>query len=238
MDSTVQAASGFISVTGLPEGRGIRTPATFIDMGTGIQLASAIRAALIQRAQTGRGQKVEVSMLDISIPSMTGLIANELEGKSYKRMGNRHRNACPSNVYAASDGDIMIFCLTETHWRSVARLMGREDLIESPSYKDHASRFAIADEVDGLVSEWTRKHRRDELVDLLLEHGVPCAPVQPIPELAADPEMQRRQMLIDSEFPTRGPIKVIGSPLKFSDAAAVARSRPRPPPCPDHYGQV
>ncbi len=83
MDSTVQAASGFISVTGLPEGRGIRTPATFIDMGTGIHLASAILAALIQRAQTGRGQKVEVSMLDISIPSMTGLIANELEGRYY-----------------------------------------------------------------------------------------------------------------------------------------------------------
>jgi CoA:oxalate CoA-transferase len=238
MDSTVQAASGFISVTGLPEGRGMRTPATFIDMGTGIHLASAILAALIQRAQTGRGQKVEVSMLDISIPSMTGLIANELEGKSYRRMGNRHRNACPSNVYPASDGDIMIFCLTEAHWRSLARLMGREDLIESPSYKNHATRFAIADEVDGLVSEWTRGRRRDEIVDLLLEHGVPCAPVRTISEVAADPEMERRQMLIDSEFPTRGPIKVIGSPLKFSDAAGVRPTPLRPPVLGEHTAEV
>jgi CoA:oxalate CoA-transferase len=238
MDSTVQAASGFISVTGLPEGRGMRTPATFIDMGTGIHLASAILAALIQRAQTGRGQKVEVSMLDMSIPSMTGLIANELEGKSYKRMGNRHRNACPSNVYAAADGDIMIFCLTETHWRSVARLMGREDLIESPNYKNHATRFAIADEVDGLVSEWTRGRQRDEIVDLLLEHGVPCAPVRTIAEVAADPEMERRQMLIDSEFPTRGPIKVIGSPLKFSDAAGAVQTPLRPPVLGEHTAEV
>src|SRR5260370_6818058 len=129
MDSTVQAASGFISLTGLPEGPGMRTPAPFISMPTRLPFASATLSALIQRAQTGRGQKVEESMLDISIPSMTGLIANELEGKSYKRMGNRHRNACPSNGYAASYAAIMIFCLTERHWRSVARLLGREDLI-------------------------------------------------------------------------------------------------------------
>jgi crotonobetainyl-CoA:carnitine CoA-transferase CaiB-like acyl-CoA transferase len=116
--------------------------------------------------------------------------------------------------------------------------MGREDLIESPTYKNHATRFAIADEVDGLVSEWTRGRRRDELVDLLLEHGVPCAPVRTIAEVAADPEMQRRQMLIDSEFPTRGPIKVIGSPLKFSDAAGAGQTPLRPPVLGEHTAEV
>src|SRR5437660_9698793 len=164
MDSTIQAASGFISVTGFADGPGTRTPTTFIDMGTGSHLVSGILAALVQRGRTGRGQKVEVAMMDAALPSMSGLIANELEGKPYTRMGNRHRAACPSNVYETADGEILIFCVSEAHWRTVARLMRRDDLLHSARYKDHVARFAIADEVDAVVTEWTRVHRRDELV--------------------------------------------------------------------------
>jgi CoA:oxalate CoA-transferase len=227
MDSTVQAASGFISVTGSEEGPGARTPATFIDMGAGSHLTSGILAALIQRGRTGRGQKVEVAMLDMCVPSMTGLIANELEGKPYTRMGNRHRNACPSNVYDAADGEILIYCLTEAHWRTVAALMRREDLLKSPRFKDHAARFAIADEVDGIVSEWTRVHTRDHLVRTLMERGVPCAPVRSVAEVVADPEIERRGMLVPSQSATRGAIRVLGSPVRLSDTP---RDSPAPPP--------
>lgn len=238
LDSTVQASSGLISVTGFSDGPGTRTPATFIDMGTGSHLTSAILAAIIQRASTGRGQKVEVAMLDITVPSMTGLIANQLEGKPYTRMGNRHRNACPSNIYPAADGEILIFCLSEAHWATVARLMRREDLIGAARFKDHAARFAIADEVDGLVTEWTRVHRRDELVETLLEQGVPCAPVRSVAEVAADPELARRRMLIDSEFPARGKIKVMGSPLKLSDGDYAAQRLRPPPALGEHTAEV
>ena len=226
MDSTVQAASGFISVTGFEDGPGTRTPATFIDMGAGSHLTSGILAALIQRGRTGRGQKVEVAMLDMSIASMTGLIANELEGKPYKRMGNRHRNACPSNIYIAADGEILIFCVSEAHWRTIVTLMRREELLKSPRFKDHAARFAIADEVDGIVGDWTRAHTRDFLVRTLMERGVPCAPVRSIAEVVADPEIERRGMLISSESATRGAIRVMGSPIKLSDTAAGSPSAP------------
>jgi CoA:oxalate CoA-transferase len=229
MDSTIQAASGFISVTGFADGPGTRTPTTFIDMGTGSHLASGILAALIQRGRTGQGQKVEVAMLDMSLPSMSGLIANELEGKPYTRMGNRHRAACPSNVYETADGEILIFCVSESHWQTVARLMHREELLVSDRYKDHLARFAIADEVDGIVSEWTRVHRRDELVQILLEHHVPCAPVRTVAEVVTDPETKRRSMLLDSEFPTRGSIAVMGSPIKLSHGD-YSRAPLNPPP--------
>ncbi|MBF6560455.1 MAG: CoA transferase [Candidatus Binataceae bacterium] len=238
MDSTLQAACGLISVTGQPDGPGTRTPATFIDMGTGSHLVSAILAALIQRGRTGRGQRVEVSMYDMCVPAMTGLIANELEGKSYGRLGNRHRNACPSNIYPASDGEILIFCLTEAHWRTLARLMRRGDLISLPGYKDHASRYAIADEVDEIVSAWTRPIRRDDIVELLIEQGIPCAPVRSVGEVTADPELVRRRMLIDSEFSTRGKIKVMGTPLKLSAADDPARPVAPPPMLGEHTAQV
>jgi len=238
MDSTLQAACGLISVTGQSDGPGTRTPATFIDMGTGSHLVSAILAALIQRGRTGRGQRVEVSMYDMCVPAMTGLVANELEGKSYGRLGNRHRNACPSNIYPAIDGEILIFCLTEAHWRTLARLMRRADLISLPGYQDHASRYAIADEVDGIVSAWTRQIRRDDIVELLIEQGIPCAPVRSVGEVTADPELTRRRMLIDSEFPTRGKIKVMGTPLKLSAADDVARPVAPPPMLGEHTAQV
>ncbi len=228
MDSTLQAACGQISVTGYADGPGTRSPATFIDMSSGSHLVSAILAALIQRGGTGRGQRVEISMYDVCVAAMTGLIANELEGKPYRRIGNRHRNACPSNIYPASDGEILIFCLTETHWRGFARLMGRAELLDDPRFADHAARYAIADEVDGLVAAWTRTRARDAIVAMLLEHGLPCAPVREVAEVVADPELTRRRMLIDSAYPTRGPIKTMGAPLKLEalpEPAAIA-----PPP--------
>ena len=228
MDSTLQAACGLISVSGWPDRPGTRTPATFIDMATGSHLVSAILAALIQRGRTGRGQLVEISMLDVCLPSMTGLIANELEGQPTGRLGNRHRNACPSNIYPCSDGDILIFCLTESHWRVLAKLIGRYDLLDSKRYDSHAKRYAIAGEVDALVGEWTRTRRRDDLVAIFIEHRVPCAPVRSVAEVTADPENVRRRMLIDSESAVRGRIKVMGSPLKFSEADD--HRPPAPPP--------
>ncbi len=228
MDSTLQAACGQISVTGYADGPGTRSPATFIDMGSGSHLVSAILAALIQRGRTGRGQRVEVSMYDVSVAAMTGLIANELEGKPYRRIGNRHRNACPSNIYPAIDGEILIFCLTEAHWRGLVRLMARSDLLDQPRFADHAARCAIVDEVDGLVAAWTRTRARDVLVALLLEHGLPCAPVREVSEVVADPEVTRRRMLIDSAYPTRGAIKTMGAPLKLG--ALPERAAIAPPP--------
>jgi CoA:oxalate CoA-transferase len=238
MDSTIQAASGFVSVTGFEDGPGTRTPTTFIDMGTGSHLVSGILAALVQRGRTGRGQKVEVAMMDAALPSMSGLIANELEGKPYTRMGNRHRAACPSNVYETADGEILIFCVSEAHWRTVARLMHRGELLRSARYKDHAARFAIADEVDAMVSEWTRAHRRDELLQMLLEHRVPCAPVRTIAEVVKDPETRRRGMLVDSRFPTRGSISVIGSPIKLSEGDYSRYLLNPPPALGEHTAEV
>jgi CoA:oxalate CoA-transferase len=238
LDSTIQAASGFISVTGFADGPGTRTPATFIDMGTGSHLVSGILAALIQRGRTGHGQKVEVAMLDTSLASMSGLIANELEGKSYARMGNRHRAACPSNIYQTADGEILIFCVSESNWQTVARLMHREELLKSARYKDHAARFAIADEVDGIVSEWTRAHGRDELVQILLDHHVPCAPVRTVAEVVADLETKRRGMLLDSAFATRGSIAVLGSPIKLSDGNYGQAPLNPPPALGQHTAEI
>ncbi len=237
MDNTIQASSGFISITGFPD-RAVKTSATFIDMGTGSHMVSGILAALIHRGKTGRGQHVEVAMLDVAIPALTSAVAPALQGMKFKRLGNRHWGACPTNIYPARDGEILIFCLTEAHWRTLAKLMGHEELIADPRCKNHGARLRIADELDALVSEWTSAQARDAMVERLIEAGIPCAPVRTIEEVIADPETAQRRMLIDSDYPNRGKIRVAGTPIKMSDAPDADRLIRRPPELGEHTAEV
>jgi crotonobetainyl-CoA:carnitine CoA-transferase CaiB-like acyl-CoA transferase len=237
MDNTIQASSGFISITGFPE-HPVKTSATFIDMGTGSHMVSGILAALIHRGKTGRGQHVEVAMLDVAIPALTSAVAPALQGMKFKRLGNRHWGACPTNIYPARDGEILIFCLTEAHWRTLAKLIGHEELIDDPRCKNHGARLRIADELDAMVSEWTSAQPRDAMVEGLIEAGIPCAPVRTIDEVIADPEIARRRMLIDSDYPARGKIRVTGTPIKMSASPEGDRSMRRPPELGEHNAEV
>jgi crotonobetainyl-CoA:carnitine CoA-transferase CaiB-like acyl-CoA transferase len=237
MDNTIQASSGFISITGFPE-HPVKTSATFIDMGTGSHMVSGILAALIHRGKTGKGQHVEVAMLDVAIPALTSAVAPALQGMKFKRLGNRHWGACPTNVYPARDGEILIFCLTEAHWRTLAKLIGHEELIDDQRCRNHGARLKIADELDALVSEWTRAQPRDAMVEGLIEAGIPCAPVRTVEEVIADPETASRRMLIDSDYPTRGKIRVTGTPIKMSGAPEGGRPMRRPPELGEHNAEV
>lgn len=237
MDNTIQASSGFISITGFPD-RAVKTSATMIDMGTGSHLVSGILAALIHRGKTGEGQHVEVAMLDVAIPALTSAVAPALQGMKFKRLGNRHWGACPTNIYPARDGEILIFCLTEAHWRTLAKLMGREELIADPRCKNHGARLKIADELDATVSDWTRPQARDAIVLSLIEAGIPCAPVRTVDEVVADPEVAQRRILIESEYPTRGKIRVAGMPIKLSNVPEEGRPTRRPPELGEHTGEV
>jgi crotonobetainyl-CoA:carnitine CoA-transferase CaiB-like acyl-CoA transferase len=236
-DYTVQASCGMVSATGYPDRPGVRTPATFIDMGMGIHLAAGIMAALISRGRTGRGQRVEVAMHDICIPGMTRNLAIVFEGSSCERLANRHPGIAPSNHYQTADGEISIFCMTEPHWQALLKLMHREDLNNDPRLRTPASRSLVVDEVDAIVAAWTAKRQRDELLELLVAHGIPCAPVRSVEEVAFDPEVAERQMLKDSEYPTRGPIKVLGTPLKLSEMDAHSPVVP-PPTLGQHTEEV
>ncbi len=226
-DYTVQAACGMVSATGYPDRPGVRTPATFIDMGLGIHLAAGILAALLTRGRTGRGQKVEVAMHDVCVPAMTRNLAIVFEGSASGRLANRHPGIAPSNHYPTEDGEISIFCVTESHWQALLKLMKRDDLNADPRFRSPIARYRIADEVDVIVEAWTGSFKRDDLVSLLIEHGIPCAPVRSVEEVAFDPELTEREMLKNSEYPVRGPIKVLGTPLKLSE---IDDKRPVQPP--------
>jgi crotonobetainyl-CoA:carnitine CoA-transferase CaiB-like acyl-CoA transferase len=116
--------------------------------------------------------------------------------------------------------------------------MSREDLIADPRCKNHGTRLKIADELDALVANWTREQKREAIVQSLIEAGIPCAPVRSIEEVIADPEVTERRTLIDSDYPTRGAIKVAGTPIKLSAASDSSRPTRRPPALGEHNAEV
>ncbi len=238
MDFTVQAAAGIVSMTGYADRPGVRATAAMVDTSTGMHLAAGVLAALFERERTGRGRKVEVAMLDICMPAVSGAIVASLEArKASPRLANRHPSACPCNTYPAADGEILIYCLTEAHWRQFARLIGRPDLADDPRYRDHQKRYSIIDEVDQLVAQWTKGRGRDEMVEILIANDIPCAPVRTIDEVANDPDLERRKLIRTANYPDRGEVKVLGSAIKLSGTTGEETSA-RPPALGEHTAEV
>ena len=237
MDNTIQASSGFISVTGFPDAP-VKTSATFIDMGTGSHLVSGILAALIHRGKTGRGQHVEVAMLDVAIPALTSAVAPALQGMKFKRLGNRHWGACPTNIYPASDGEILIFCLTEAHWRTLAKLMGHEESNRRPAMQESRRAPAGSPTNSTHSSPNGPAHKRATRWLKPDRGGHTLRAGRTVEEVIADPEIANRRMLIDSDYPTRGKIRVAGTPIKMSAAPEGDRPIRRPPELGEHNAEV
>lgn len=220
MDLTVQAMAGIMSITGFPDRPPVKAGPALCDFFGGIHLYGAIVTALYDRERTGEGRTVEASMFEsvyASLMSSLGLYFGTGDKQTPLRTGNRHAGLAeaPYNVYPAAEGHVAIICVSDAHWRGLARLMGREDLAEHPDFATRRARVERMDEVDELVAAFTRQHERDALCDLLREHRVPCAPVRTLDEVVADEHLHARGMLQELEHPELGTITVPHSPLRF-----------------------
>lgn len=222
MDFTVQAMSGIMDVTGFPDNPPVAAGVQLSDFFGGIHLVAGILAALHQRDRTGEGQFVEVAMFDAVYPNMTAPMSSYYSTPEQPhRTGNRHTRGqrCPYNVYETADGYIAIFCVTNRHWNRFTTVMGDEDLHENPALATHEKRTARIEELDRIIESWTKSHPRDELADMLLDAGVPCAPVKERDEVLYDPHLEARDMINEITHPTNGTIRVPGRPIRPHNSA-------------------
>lgn len=221
MDITIQAMSGIMSVTGFPDREPVKAGPAISDFLGGIHLFGGISAALYQREKTGQGSVVEAAMLDSVYPSLMsslGLFFGST-GDIPTRTGNRHSGLAesPYNVYPASDGYIALICVSEGHWRALTALMGVPELASDPAYADRVARVRRIDEVDAMVSDWTRLQTKEQLTACLSAAGVPSAPVREIAEVVADPHLHQRGMLTDFDHPELGKLVLPHSPIRVGD---------------------
>ncbi len=234
MDLTVQAISGVMAITGFPASPPVKAGPGLSDFSAGIHLYAAIVTALLRRERTGEGCMVEVAMHDTVYPTLTSnLGAYYDQGVVLPRTGNRHGGMAiaPYNTYPTSDGWIAIFCASEGHWSLLCQVMGREDLLTEPRFATNTLRAKQhMEEVDALVGAWTRHYTREALTTMLTKAGVPCGPVLTLDEVADDPNLKHRQIIVELDHPTKGRVKVIGCPLKFftADGALEVHVTPAP----------
>ena len=221
MDLTIQAIGGVMDVTGFPDGPPVKAGIAVGDFMGGIHLMAGIVTALYQREITGEGQYVEVSMHDAVYPTlMSPLGAYHNDDDAPPRTGNRHSGLAqsPYNVYEASDGYVAIFGVTNDHWHALLEVIGREDLVGDERYDTNVKRSNRLDEVDGMVEGWTSERERDDIIEILMDAGVPCGPVKELDEVAEDPHLKERGMINEIDHPSYGDISVPGLPIRLGDS--------------------
>jgi crotonobetainyl-CoA:carnitine CoA-transferase CaiB-like acyl-CoA transferase len=226
MDLTVQAMAGIMSVTGFPDRPPVKAGPALCDFFGGTHLYAGIMTALFERERTGRGRLVEVAMQEAvyaSLASNLGLHYGS-GGAAPERTGNRHGGLAesPYNVYPTQDGHIAIICVGETHWKSLLKAMGREDLLTDPRYADLKHRVEHMDDIDALVGDYTSRHPKQALFDLLMQHRVPCAPVRKLDEVVNDAHMHERGALQWVDHPMYGRVCLMNSPLRFEGSEPLA----------------
>ncbi|PYO03762.1 MAG: CoA transferase [Candidatus Rokuibacteriota bacterium] len=223
MDVTIQAMSGIMNATGFADSSPVKAGPAVCDFLAGVHLFGGVVSALLYRERTGQGQLVEVAMLEAAVMALASAIGVFMDGdtKVPPRTGNRHPALAmaPYNVYPVRDGHVAIFTASERHWHSIARVLGREDLLDDPAYATTPGRAARAEEIDALVEAWTRPRTKDEVVRALIEAHVPCAPVRTAAEVVNDPHLAARGVWTEIEHPRRGRTRVPNSPIRLHGSA-------------------
>lgn len=222
MDLTIQAVSGAMSATGFPDGPPVKAGPAISDFMGGVHLCVAILAALHARERTGRGQLVEASMQESVVMALASAMSTHFDALPGNppvppRTGNKHPSlaVAPYDVYEAADGYVAIFCVSEQHWRALAETMERRDLLEDPRLGTTIGRARNMQVVDDAVAEWSRRHTKQEIADILVAAGVPFAPVQTVAEVAEDPHLLARGMWQDVPHRFRGQVRLPCAPIRL-----------------------
>ncbi len=220
MDHTIQAASGVMSMTGDPDRPPARAGGAPSDIMGGIHMYAGVMTALVGRATTGIGTRVEVSMLEAMYFTLCSeFAAYHASGELPERASGRSpAGAAPYGRYRCADnGWIAIICVAESHWQSICRTIGKAELAEDPAFAAAHLRKKRQSEVDGFIEAWSSTLPRDKAFAALREAKVPVAPVRNLEEVRSDPHLHARGMLQRMHHPALGEVVLPSSPIRYSD---------------------
>jgi len=232
MDLVMQAMCGIINSTGFPDQPPVKSGAAVCDFSAGIHLYGAIMTALYERERTGKGRVVEVAMQDAiyaSLASNYGMV-HARGADAPERTGNRHGGLgiAPYNVYATSDGYVVLNCPGDHHFRAVLDVIGRPELKDDPRFASRSSRVVNFQAVDELIESWTKTATKHEVAKRLLAAAVPCAPVRNLVEVMNDGNMHARGSLQSIDHPQLGRVALPHSPLVFEGTPRLPLEPSRP----------
>ena len=201
-DFLAQGMGGIMHVTGAADGPPTKVGVSIVDIVTGLYATNAIQAALIRRDRTGEGAHIDCALLD-SVTGILGFQAMNLmiAGTEGRRLGNKHPNVVPYDVYRASDGDFIIASANEPQFKRLVTAFGRPDMAEDPRFAVMGDRAKNRVALDEALNALTSQRTRAENIALLDGVGVPAGPINTVGEAFADPQVMHRQMRIDTPNP-------------------------------------
>ncbi len=222
-DFIIQGMAGLMSVTGEADGQPQKVGVAVTDVFTGIYAATAILAAVHQRANTGLGQHIDMALMDVAAGIMANQAMNYLAtGTSPQKMGNAHPNLAPYAVFDCADGWIIIATGNDGQYQRLCTVLGLPELAQDAQYLTNADRVANRVALTAALTAATRRFSKTELLAGCEAAGVPAGPINDLAEVFADPQMQHRQMQLDFDG-----VPGLRSPFTFS-GADLALDRPAP----------
>ena len=226
-DPVVQAESGFMDITGMPDGPPVRTGIAITDYLAALYAFAGIMLALRERDRSGQGQHVDISLFDSILSTLSMPVGIfQATGKKPVRLGNDHSAIAPYEVLNAADGMVMIAAANSRLWKQLCAALGLSRLAEDARFKTNtgrvANRAALKRELEAAFAPLSV----DALIERLQKHGIACGCVRTVPQALEDPQIEPRQMLIPLDDPELGGFKVIGNPIKLSDSPPVLTRRP------------
>jgi len=219
-DFIIQGMSGVMDLTGEPDGPPQKMGVAFADIFTGLYAVIGIQAALAHREKTGKGQQVDLSLLD----SMVGVLGNQamnylLTGIAHSRLGNRHPNITPYQVFPTSDGWFILAVGNDAQFQRFCQVVDLTELADHDDFRHNADRVRNREKLEKLISARTSTFKRDDLLTKLEAHKIPVGPINNIAQAFDHEQIQARNMVIDFDKKTDGkPLKSVRTPLIFSDS--------------------
>jgi crotonobetainyl-CoA:carnitine CoA-transferase CaiB-like acyl-CoA transferase len=227
-DAVAQAVSGVMSITGEPGGEPVRTGMSSADIGAGMWALIGILAALHAREASGRGQHVDISLVDGQVAWLTYVAGKYFAtGQTPGRHGSAHESLVPYQVFPTADDPLMVAVGSDALWRRFAPAIGLEGLADDPRYATNPDRVRNRDTLIPRIAKALAARGCTEWTDVLNDAGVPAGPVNTVPAALAHPQVAAREMVVEVDHPVAGKLTMLGSPLKLSDHPPGVR---RPPP--------
>lgn len=218
-DAIAQAMGGMLYMTGYPDGKPVKVGPSVADHVTGIYLATGILLALYSRTQTGKGQHVDVAMVDTIFSILENAIINyTMNGVITERTGNVDMTIAPFDTFSCKDGYVAMGVGNNAMFARFCNAIGRPDLLDDPRYATNVSRLENYEpEMKELIVKWCATRTKAEIEAIMDEFSIPCGPVLNIQECIEHPHIKAREMVVHSTHPTLGDLQLQGCVMKLSE---------------------
>jgi formyl-CoA transferase len=225
-DLVAQGVSGLMSVTGEPGGPPVKVGVPLTDLGAGLFALSAILVALYHRTRTGRGQYIDTSLVEAGVALSVWEATQYFAGEGIPQpMGSAHRMSAPYQAIRCADGYITLAAANDRLFRRLCELLGRPEWSADPDYADDTRRVRNRASLAALIESVTVQQPRRHWIAIFEANGLPCGPINTYDQVFADPHIRARGMVVETDHPTLGRLRTLGSPVKMSETPPVVGRR-------------